>query len=338
MLLTNTSIGLERAWYAVAVSDEVTSIPLAVQLLGRRWALLRLDGALTALEDRCPHRLAPLSIGNNCGARLQCRYHGWEFTADGTCVRIPSVGDDATIPSRANVATPAGLVERYGLVWIAPEAPLAPVPDFAEWDDPTFDTCRNEPRRTTVSAFQLTDNFLDATHLPTVHTKTFGVAEAEYLPPHDVVVDGVRGSTTYHVSYKNHDDPLVATGEHPLVQPQVLYKEFAPASTALIRLDHPLTGKRLAILFALQPENDGSTRIYKQMARNDFDGDPHKLDESIAYEVLVMDEDLDVLEAYPEMGVHLDLRREVHTRTDKLSVAYRRMLAAFVDGKSTFSA
>jgi phenylpropionate dioxygenase-like ring-hydroxylating dioxygenase large terminal subunit len=335
MLLTNTSPGLDAAWYAVALADEVGTKPISVELLGRRWAVLRLDGALAAFADRCPHRLAPLSIGTNCGAVLQCRYHGWEFAPDGTCVRIPSLGDDVTIPSRADVATPAAIVERYGLVWLAPEAPREPLPEFAEWDDESYDTCRNEPRRTTTSAFQLTDNFLDATHLPTVHIQTFGVADAEYLPPHEVVTDGLRGWTTYDVSYKNHDDPLVATGEHPLVQPQVLYKEYAPVSTALIRLDHPLTGMRIAILFALQPEHDGSTRIYKQMARNDFAGDEKKLHESVLYEDLVMDEDLDVLEAYHEMGVHLDLREEVHVRTDRLSVAYRRMLASFVGERAT---
>jgi phenylpropionate dioxygenase-like ring-hydroxylating dioxygenase large terminal subunit len=295
MFLTNVTPGLEHAWFAVALGDEVSDTPISVELLGRRWAVLRLDGTLTAFADRCPHRLAPLSIGNNCGAVLQCRYHGWEFTADGTCVRIPSLGADVAIPSAT---------------------PREPLPDFDEWDDEAFDTCRNEPRRTATSAFQLTDNFLDATHLPTVHTQTFGVADAEYLPPHEVTVDGLRGWTTYDVSYKNHDDPLVATGEHPLVQPQVLYKEFTPVSTALIRLDHPLTGMRIAILFALQPERDGSTRIYKQMARNDFAGDEKLIHESILYEDLV--------------GVHLDLREEVHVRTDRLSVAYRRMLASFV--------
>lgn len=337
MFVTNTTAGLERAWYAVATSDEVGDQPISVQLLGRRWAVYRGPDGLVALEDRCPHRLAPLSIGTNCGAVLQCRYHGWEFGSDGACVRVPSIGDDATIPPRARVDTPAALTERYGLVWIAPEDPVADLPDFVEWDDDAYDTCRNEPRRSPTSAFQLADNFVDATHLPTVHTQTFGVPDAELLPPFEVDVHGWKVSTTYHVSYKNHDDPLVATGEHPLVQPQILYKECVPASVALIRLDFPLTDKRIAILFALQPEHDGSTRIYKQMARNDFDGDAALLAASIEFEDLVMDEDLAVLEAYHEMGVHTDLRTEVHVRSDRLSVAYRRMLGAFVGGVDGFS-
>ncbi|MGD9754999.1 MAG: Rieske 2Fe-2S domain-containing protein [Acidimicrobiia bacterium] len=335
--LTNTSPGLERAWYAVATSDEITEQPRAVQLLGRHWCVLRLDGQLTAFEDRCPHRLAPLSIGTNCGAVLECRYHGWRFDRTGACTLIPSLGPDAAIPPRASVAVPYGVVERYGLVWLAPAAPVCELPAFDEWDDPTYDTCRNEPRDVACSAFQLTDNFLDATHLPTVHTQTFGVADAGYLPPHEVAADGWRISTLYRVTYRNHDDPLVATGEHPLAQPQDLYKEACPASTALIRLDMPLTGKRLAILFALQPQHDGSSRVYKQMARNDFAGDEQRIKESLAFEDLVMDEDLVVLEAYRELGVPLDVRTEVHTRTDKLSLAYRRLLAALVGGEETFS-
>ena len=337
MFVTNTSQGLGRAWYPVAASDEVGAQPISVQLLGRRWALYRGPGGLVALADRCPHRLAPLSIGTNCGAFLQCRYHGWEFGPDGRCLRVPSAGahDDrlgATVPPRARVDVPAALTERYGLVWMAPEAPVADLPAFTEWEDPSYDTCRNEPRRTTTSAFQLADNFVDATHLPTVHTQTFGVPDAEELPPFEVEVSGWKVSTTYHVSYRNHDDPRVATGEHPLVQPQVLYKECLPASTAFIRLDFPLTGKRIAILFALQPEHDGSTRIYKQMARNDFAGDADLLAASVEFEDLVMDEDLAVLEAYHEMGLHTDLQAEVHVRADRLSVAYRRMLGAFLAG------
>lgn len=99
----------------------------------------------------------------------------------------------------------------------------------------------------------------------------------------------------------------------------------------------PLTGKRLAILFALQPQHDGSSRVYKQMARNDFGGDEQRIKESLAFEDLVMDEDLVVLEAYRELGLPLDVRTEVHTRTDKLSLAYRRLLAALVGGEDTFS-
>ena len=57
------------------------------------------------------------------------------------------------------------------------------------------------------------------------------------------------------MQYSNFDDPLVATGEHPLVQPQRLYKEIAGPTAAVVRLFHPLTGKTVSFLFACSPRN-----------------------------------------------------------------------------------
>jgi vanillate O-demethylase monooxygenase subunit len=315
------------------MAHDVGAEPYPVRLLGRDWVLARLDTGLAAFEDRCPHRLAPLSIGTVLGPTLQCRYHGWEIEGSGRCTRIPALAEGSAIPPRAEVATPAGLVERYGMVWLAPEAPLCDLPEFPEWDDEGFDRCYNEPRRARAGALQLTDNFLDATHLPTVHTTTFGVPDEAFLPPHEVATEGWRSWTTYVTPYRNHDDPLVATGEHPLVQEHHLYKQFTPATTAVVRLSFPLTGGVLAILFSCQPVDESTSIVFKVMARNDFGGDDDKIKASIDFEDRVLDEDLAVLESYRDHRVPLDPRIEVHTRNDRLSLAYRRMLARMVTGE-----
>lgn len=335
----NTTSGLEHAWYAVALSSAVGDRPVRVEVLGRAWVLVRFDGELAAFADRCPHRLAPLSIGTIVpaggawdGPTLQCRYHGWRFDQGGDCVAIPALGDDATIPPRACLETPAGVDERYGLIWLAPAEPVCSLPEFPEWDDPAFDTSWNEPRRTTAGAAQLCDNFLDAAHLPTVHVGTFGVADAGRIPVEPVERHGWVAATTYEVRYLNHDDPLVATGEHPLEQPQLLYKEGRAATTALVRLSFPLTGKTLSILFSCLPVNAEETIVFKMMARDDFDGDEQRMKDSLVFEDRVLDEDLDVLESYPSKDLPTDLRIEVHTRVDRLSASYRRILADLVAG------
>lgn len=328
----NLSPGLEHAWHAVATVQELDAAgvrPVPVVLLGRGWVLARLDGRVVALADRCPHRLAPLRIGTVCGATLQCAYHGWRFGADGRCADIPALGPDATIPARAAVET-AQVVERFGLVWMCVGDPVAPLPVIVEWDDPAFDVGIHQPRHTTVSVGQLVDNFLDATHLPLVHAGTFGVTDDPVVPPFDVVRDGWQASTECTLPYKNADDPLVATGEHPLVQPQVLFKQVLGPSTALVRIGFPMTGRTIVFLFACTPETRERTRLFKLMARDDFGGDAARMAEALEFEDRVLDEDLVVLEAYDEMGLALDLRTEVHTRADKLSVAYRRLLADLV--------
>lgn len=333
--IDNETPALAHAWHAVLTADEVGDEPVRVVLLGQPWVVTRLEGTLVAFVDRCPHRLAPLSIGTVCGATLQCQYHGWTFDATGRCTHVPSLGPDAAIPPRATVRAAAGIVERYGLVWISPHAPLRELPDFPEWDDDSYVNARNEPRLTTVSAGQLVDNFLDATHLRTVHAGTFGVDDGGYVPPSDVVRDGWSAHTTFEIQYRNHDDPLVATGEHPLVQPQRLYKEISGPTTALIRLFHPMTGKTISFLFACSPVDAGRSRIFKLMSRDDLTDPDAQLPAILDFEDRVLDEDLAVLEAYDDMAISTDPRHEVSVRTDRLSVAYRRILGELVARVST---
>ena len=52
---------------------------LAVRVFGRDVALFKTEEGVFAIEDRCPHQLAPLSDGRLCGRTIECRWHGWTF-------------------------------------------------------------------------------------------------------------------------------------------------------------------------------------------------------------------------------------------------------------------
>jgi phenylpropionate dioxygenase-like ring-hydroxylating dioxygenase large terminal subunit len=110
----------------------------------------------------------------------------------------------------------------------------------------------------------------------------------------------------------------------------VLHKEFAIATTAFLRLRFPMTGAVIAILFSCLPVDGERSTVFKMMARNDLAGDAERIAGAISFEDRVLDEDLSVLEAYRHRGVPLDPRVEVHTRNDRLSLAYRRALADLV--------
>jgi phenylpropionate dioxygenase-like ring-hydroxylating dioxygenase large terminal subunit len=58
-----------------------------------------LQGTFRAFEDRCPHRLAPLSEGrvNPESGHLECAYHGWTFGPDGGCSGIPQAPDESRL-------------------------------------------------------------------------------------------------------------------------------------------------------------------------------------------------------------------------------------------------
>jgi len=307
-------------------------VPTQVWLLGEPWVLVRLDGVLVAFRDRCPHRLAPLSAGRVVDGRLECAYHGWRFESGGRATSIPALGSSSPLPPRACLSSPVAVCERFGLVWLAPAEPVCDLHAFPEWDDPDYRCAMTAPRHTTVSALQLADNFLDAAHFPTVHVQTFGTPEAAYVSPHHVTRDGWEIRTVYEAPYRNHDDPLVTTGEHPLVQPHVLTKIGRPPAAVSLTLDFPLTGHRLAILFVCQPETRTRTRVYKLMAHNGIAPDDlRRLDQLVTYEDLVLDEDLAILEQFGSMTLATDPRTEVHAGADKLSVAYRRLLSELAD-------
>ena len=329
-VIDNTSPVLRHAWHAVATSDEVGIEPTQVMLLGEPWVVLRLGGELVAFVDRCPHRLAPLSAGTVVGDELQCGYHGWRYDGTGRCTAIPAVGATSHIPSRADATAAWGVQERYGMVWLAPEEPTVDISRFPEYDADGFDTIWTTIVRTPVSAAQLVDNFLDASHFPFVHTQTFGDEKASEVVDEGIERDGWLVRTVFSTWYRNFDDPLVAPGEHPAVQPQDLLKEGGASMSVYLRLCFPVTGATLSILFVCTPESAGSTRIYKLVARDDLAGDPVRIAQTVVDEDLILTEDLAILERFTRMEIYLDPRVEVHTKGDRLSLAWRRLLAEWV--------
>jgi phenylpropionate dioxygenase-like ring-hydroxylating dioxygenase large terminal subunit len=84
--------GLRGLWYPVLASWEVQSAPVGITRLGEQIVVWRnQDGQVQALEDRCPHRGARLSMGWNLGNRIACWYHGVEVAGDGEVKNVPAV-------------------------------------------------------------------------------------------------------------------------------------------------------------------------------------------------------------------------------------------------------
>ncbi len=362
--LTNTHPALRYCWHPVARSDDVAERPHRVLLLGEPWVLVRLGGTargLAAFFDRCPHRMAPLSIGSvvesdigrgdgtTASHVLQCAYHGWCFEAGGRCVEIPALGDGSThIPPKARLRAAAGVAERHGMVFLRPTAPeegatgaqsldaLAELPDVEEAHDPAFMAGDLPVMRAHASAGLLADNFLDMAHFPFVHAATFG-AEDRVVAPMTVERDASdpRGrwaftSVSEH-AFLNREDPGVAAGIRPLEQRRrVTYRVHAPFHLVL-RLDFLDSGGANVIGFFLQPETDDRARIFSTIWRDDLDFDPGRMQSAVDFEVKVVEEDLAVQEAYDVRYLPLDPTAEVHTRADRTTLELRRMLAELVE-------
>jgi len=163
-----------NAWYMAGWDRDVPAGEVAAMtILGQPLALARDDaGAVFVLEDRCPHRAAPLSLGRCEGGGLRCLYHGVRFAADGSAVEIP--GQDH-IPPALRVRT-FPVVERHAAIWVwmgEPErADAGMIPDFAGYRHPAW---AMTPGRLDYEAPArlIHDNLLDLSHVAYVHAASF---------------------------------------------------------------------------------------------------------------------------------------------------------------------
>eukprot|EP00466_Bigelowiella_natans_P008796 jgi/Bigna1/40956/e_gw1.48.6.1 len=196
-------------WYAVGFEEDMplpgSKRPLPYSIFDEPYVLFRDEkGALSALLDRCPHRQAKLSEGIVRGGRIECAYHGWRFDSKGTCVEIPQLDENASIPKRACMReVPVGVSE--GIVFLWPGSPeLAtntPLPrSKADLDRNGKDYIINSFVTDLPYSYEyLLENLIDPAHIPVSHDRTPGGGFIEDAQALDMVVDsitaqeGVRG-------------------------------------------------------------------------------------------------------------------------------------------------
>lgn len=106
---------IRNIWYVAAWNHEVGDTPIGRQVIGQPIVLWRgPDGRCVAMEDRCSHRRALLSMGRVEDGTLRCMYHGLKFDQDGRCVSVPATD---RIPPNSTVTT-YPLEERDGWLWM----------------------------------------------------------------------------------------------------------------------------------------------------------------------------------------------------------------------------
>ena len=166
---------LRNCWYVAGWSHHFPdSTPVARTMLGDPIVLYRTaDGAVAALEDRCCHRLAPLSKGRCEGDDLRCMYHGLKFAPSGQCVEIPG---QSVVPPHARVrAYPVVEQDCWVWVWLGDQALADPalIPAALRHDDPQW-WMQTGSLSYEANYQYINDNLLDLSHLSYVHENTLG--------------------------------------------------------------------------------------------------------------------------------------------------------------------
>ncbi|UUX95278.1 aromatic ring-hydroxylating dioxygenase subunit alpha [Aquabacterium sp. J223] len=330
---------LREGWYVVAQAADVGRAPKPITVCGELVVLYRAeDGQVVALQDRCPHRLVPLSMGRLIGDRIQCAYHGVTFDRTGRCVHIP--GDprgEERLPRQYDVPTYA-VREEYGFIWLWPgsgeQAPTAPLPPFTEYLDQPGWTCFRGYQYTKADASLIIDNLLDLSHEATLHPQTIGNAAVGETPAKTTI-----GERRIEVERLMADCPPPAmfreaagfTGNIDRYQRVVF---TPPSSFCIVVRATPVAGTTGASLawyvhHLLTPEKDGATHYFFALTRN-FSIDEPKVTEVLrqgAHRTLA--EDHVILEAQQvSLGSVAFESRRIHTAFDGAPNAGRKMIEA----------
>ncbi len=191
-------------WYPVILAAELTDKPVRVKMLGCDFVAFRdTKGAAQVMSNICVHRGASLSNGKIKGDAIECPYHGWQFRGgDGVCTKIPSLGNDAKLPSRAKVdAYP--VQEKYGIIFAflgdLPENERPPIQDVPEYGKEGWKS-QLQNYQWEANFQRAVENTLDPAHTEFVHPSMgYGGGREDYNVPDLRVVDEDWGTGTMTV-------------------------------------------------------------------------------------------------------------------------------------------
>ena len=186
-----------NAWYVACMPEDIDEKPLGRKVCRESMVFFRGPaGMATALEDFCPHRGAPLSLGSVIEGRLVCGYHGLTMGCDGKTLSMPGQRVRGFPAIRAYP-----VLERHGFVWVwpgdaavaheslLPQLEWAGNPEWAHGGGMFHVACEYR---------LMIDNLMDLTHETYVHSTSIGQPEIDETPT-STVTEGDRVVTRRHM-------------------------------------------------------------------------------------------------------------------------------------------
>ena len=172
---------IKNAWYVACTPDDFQDKPLGRKICGESMVFYRgAQGQAVALEDFCPHRGAPLSLGFVKDGNLVCGYHGLEMGCEGKTIAMPGQRVRGFPAIRS-----FPVVERYGFVWVWPgqadKASEDLIPKFEFFDNPAW-AYGGGLYHIACDYRLMVDNLMDLTHETYVHASTIGQKEIDEVP------------------------------------------------------------------------------------------------------------------------------------------------------------
>ncbi|KAA3647034.1 MAG: aromatic ring-hydroxylating dioxygenase subunit alpha [Chloroflexi bacterium] len=303
-------------WLVVGQSEDLKEGDIqAVRLLGQDLVLWRVNSQVLAWQDLCVHRGVRLSLGKVVGGdKLECPYHGWTYNTKGQCIKMPA-HPEQTPSEKAHVKS-YQVREQYNLLWVSLGEPEHDVPPLPEWDDTEFRKIPCGPYKLKANGPRIIENFLDIAHFPFVHEGILGDRGQPEIEDYEAEIgpDGVtsKGVRVYQ------PDPF-GTGEGETVA--YTYRAYRPLTACLTKESD---GPRFSIFLTITPHDILESTAWIWMAQNYGHDIPE--DELIAYQDEIFAQDVPIVESQRPELLPLDLQAELHLRSDRTAIAYRKWL------------
>ncbi len=301
---------IKNTWYVACTSDEIQEKPLGRTICGEKIVFYRgHENKACAVEDFCPHRGAPLSLGFVENGNLVCGYHGLNMGNDGKVASMPSQRVRG-FPCNKTYA----VIEKYGFIWVWPGEQSLATEDalpVLEWADNPEWAYGGGITHIKCNYQLMIDNLMDLTHETYVHANSIGQKEIdENLPV--TKVDGDHIITERHM--ENVSAPpfwrMALRGnnladEVPVDRWQIshfsapsnVYLEVGVAHAGLGGYHAPKESKVYAhVIHHITPETENSHWYFWGMARH-FSPENEQLTDDISNGLrIIFGEDLEMLE------------------------------------------
>lgn len=337
---------VRNAWYVAGWSSEFGHALTPVTMLEENLVLFRAsDGAVVALEDRCPHRLLPLSKGRRIGDAIQCGYHGMTFGRDGACIRVPG---QENLPASAYVET-YPVTERDGIVWVWMGDPARAQGDLIfhlpEMSDSDWHAHQGDALYIGAHYLNVAENLVDPAHVSFVHPTTLGNAASENVPVHV----STSGETILAWRWIRDSEPVGFfkafggfTGNvdrwhyYHLHLPCTAVIDFGSADASLnLSEDERGQGVRIFALHFLTPVNADLTIDRWMHVRNTATGDEAASAQMDSMFRTAFDEDKAILEAIQTAEKRPQRRRPIRIAIDKGPNVYRKRIREAIEAERT---
>jgi phenylpropionate dioxygenase-like ring-hydroxylating dioxygenase large terminal subunit len=207
-------------------------------------------------------------------------------------------------------------MERYGLIWVCLGEPLHGLPDLPELDDPTYRKLLAGPYAFHAQGPRIIENFLDVAHLPIVHGGWLGDSEHAEMADYTVEVSA-DGIIARDIAIWQPDPDGAARPAKVLYT----YQVHRPLTASFRKLHN---GQSFLMVDIVTPIDEQNSTAWAILALNYG----HDLPDSdlLDFQDKITMQDKPVVESQRPELLPLDLQAELHLRSDKTAIAYRRWL------------